>query len=225
MIATLAEVPVLPSSGLAGFVLNLARKDGVNIPEFLRLRRARYFAHVWRLVHSKGVPRTRRYLRASRRRRYKGSSTSPSSPTSGIQRPCSGWGHHDRDQAPREVTIYPLVSWPGQVAPGGSYLVTVDLPGCPRRLQEWPYDQEEFIIGCMLDGRPACKVRAIGTAGVVLHRFGGTYGAARFMADVSNNPRRSRWRRPVAYADDGGRDPVLHGQAADRRYPPSPSDQ
>jgi Flp pilus assembly protein TadD len=86
-----------------------------------------------------------------------------------------------------EVTIQPLVSWPRQVVPGGSYLVTVDLR-LPEAAEEWPYDQEEFIIGCMLDGRPACKVRAIGAAGVVLHRFGGTYGPARFIAEVSDKP-------------------------------------
>jgi CHAT domain-containing protein len=88
-------------------------------------------------------------------------------------------------EAGPEVSIQPLVSWPRQVVPGGSYLVTVDLR-LPNVTVEWPYDQEEFVIGCMLDGRPACKVRALGTAGVVLHRFGGTYGPARFIADVSD---------------------------------------
>jgi hypothetical protein len=72
VIATLAEVPIRPSSGLAGSLLNLARDDGVNIPEFLRLRRARYFAHVWRLVHSKGVPPNAEDLTSEQKRAIQG---------------------------------------------------------------------------------------------------------------------------------------------------------
>ncbi|MGD0245650.1 MAG: hypothetical protein ABSB59_35730, partial [Streptosporangiaceae bacterium] len=82
-----------------------------------------------------------------------------------------------------EIGIQPVVSWPRRVAAGNSYPVTVDLrladPGAP-----WPYDEEEFAIGCILDGQPVCSVRAIGDAGVVLHRFGGTYGPARFVIDI-----------------------------------------
>ena len=82
-----------------------------------------------------------------------------------------------------EVSIQPEVRWPRQVVAGGSYLITVDLrltdPAAP-----WPYEQEEFAVGCMLDGRPVCTVRALGDPGVVLHRFGGTYGPARFVAEI-----------------------------------------
>jgi tetratricopeptide (TPR) repeat protein len=81
-----------------------------------------------------------------------------------------------------EITIRPVVSWPRQVQPGGSYEITVDLrladPDAP-----WPYDEEELAVGCMIDGRPFCAVRVLGDAGVVLHRFGGTYGPARFVAE------------------------------------------
>ena len=82
-----------------------------------------------------------------------------------------------------EIGIQPLVKWPRQVTPGRSYLITVDVrltdPNAP-----WPYDEEEFVVGCMLDGRPTCTVRALGDAGVVLHRFGGSYGPARFLAEI-----------------------------------------
>ena len=85
-----------------------------------------------------------------------------------------------------DISIQPLVGWPRNVTPGGSYPVTVNVrlsdPAAP-----WPYDEEEFVIGCMLDGRPTCTIRAIGDTGVILHRFGGTYGPARFVADVSTN--------------------------------------
>ncbi|WP_250029285.1 maltose alpha-D-glucosyltransferase [Paractinoplanes maris] len=82
----------------------------------------------------------------------------------------------------RAVTVLPVVSWPQRVEPGQSYLVSVDLT-----IDEttWPYDDEELAIGCMIDGRPLCEVRALGDPGVVLHRFGGTYGPAQFIAHVS----------------------------------------
>jgi hypothetical protein len=81
-----------------------------------------------------------------------------------------------------EFGITPVVSWPREVTAGRSYVVTVDLrPTDPD--SDWPYDEEELVVGCMLDGRPVCAVRALGDPGVVLHRFGGTYGPARFVAD------------------------------------------
>jgi hypothetical protein len=56
VIATLAEVPVRSSWGLANTLLQRAYGEGVNVPEFLRHRRAVYFGEVRRLVHSKGIP-------------------------------------------------------------------------------------------------------------------------------------------------------------------------
>jgi 3',5'-cyclic AMP phosphodiesterase CpdA len=82
----------------------------------------------------------------------------------------------------REIGIQPLVNWPRTVEAGHSYQITVDLrltdPGA------WPYDEEELVVGCMIDGRPACRVLALGDAGVILHRFGGSYGPAQFLAEV-----------------------------------------
>ncbi|GAA2339019.1 hypothetical protein GCM10010170_020890 [Dactylosporangium salmoneum] len=75
----------------------------------------------------------------------------------------------------------PVVSWPAQARPGGRYLVTVDL-----RLDEpgWPYPEEEYPVALMLSGRRGIEVSVLGDASVVLHRFGGTYGTARFLAAV-----------------------------------------
>jgi hypothetical protein len=55
VIATLAEVPVRPSWGLANTLLKRAHAQGVNVPEFLQSRRAAYFGEVRSLVHSAGV--------------------------------------------------------------------------------------------------------------------------------------------------------------------------
>ncbi|RKN08585.1 FxSxx-COOH system tetratricopeptide repeat protein [Streptomyces radicis] len=85
------------------------------------------------------------------------------------------------------VALRPVVGWPRRMAPGRTHVITVDLelagPAGP-----WPYEREEFEIGCMLDGRPGITVEAVGAPAVVLHRFGGTYGPARFVAQVDEAP-------------------------------------
>jgi hypothetical protein len=77
------------------------------------------------------------------------------------------------------VAVRPLVGWPHEAEQGQTYLMTVDL-----RLAEgatWPYDQEEYPVYCMVGTGPTCSLRPLGTPGVVLHRYGGTYGPARFL--------------------------------------------
>jgi hypothetical protein len=85
----------------------------------------------------------------------------------------------------REVGIQPVVSWHPDEGSATSRIVSVDL-----RLADpagaWPYEEEEFLVGCMIDGRPSCTVRALDSAGVVLHRFGGTYGPAWFRAELTD---------------------------------------
>ncbi|AVH55321.1 MULTISPECIES: VMAP-C domain-containing protein [Streptomyces] len=78
------------------------------------------------------------------------------------------------------VRLRPVVSWPREAEAGQKYLVTVDLEHDDDP-QEWPYDQEEYAIGCMLEGGPELAVETVGDATLVLHRFGGTYGPARFV--------------------------------------------
>ncbi|MFE7560013.1 hypothetical protein [Kitasatospora sp. NPDC057500] len=90
---------------------------------------------------------------------------------------------------PPSVPLRPLVSWPHLAEPGRSYLVTVDVEiAGSDPVPEWPYDQEEFAIGCMLAGCPGIEIEALGPTAVVLHRFGGTYGPARFVAHVAAEP-------------------------------------
>ena len=80
-----------------------------------------------------------------------------------------------------QVRLRPIVSWPDEVEAGRSYLVTVDVE-LADPADDWPYDQEEYAIGCMLEGRPGFAVDSIGDSTIVVHRFGGTYGPARFVA-------------------------------------------
>ncbi|MFD5081687.1 tetratricopeptide repeat protein [Kitasatospora sp. NPDC058406] len=89
---------------------------------------------------------------------------------------------------PPSVPLRPLVSWPHLAEPGRSYLVTVDVEiAGTEPVPDWPYDQEEFAIGCMLAGCPGIEIEALGSTAVVLHRFGGTYGPARFVAHAADN--------------------------------------
>ncbi|MGY0465961.1 tetratricopeptide repeat protein [Kitasatospora sp. cg17-2] len=91
---------------------------------------------------------------------------------------------------PPSVPLRPLVSRPDVVEPGRSYLVTVDVEIAGEGpLPDWPYDQEEFAIGCVLSGCPGIEIEALGPAAVVLHRYGGTYGPARFVAHVAEDLR------------------------------------
>ncbi|GAA4188392.1 hypothetical protein GCM10022252_23580 [Streptosporangium oxazolinicum] len=82
--------------------------------------------------------------------------------------------------SPPTIRLEPLVSWPQTMTVGQEYLVTVDLrlaePG-----DEWPYQEEEFAFSCMLDGGERIAVESVDDISVILHRFGGTYGPARFI--------------------------------------------
>jgi hypothetical protein len=78
------------------------------------------------------------------------------------------------------LPIEPVVSWPREAEIGRSYLVTIDLR-CPQRSEEWAYEEEELRFGFSLDGAPHFTCEALSDPSVVLHRFGGTYGPARFV--------------------------------------------
>jgi hypothetical protein len=61
---------------------------------------------------------------------------------------------------------------------GTQYLIEVDL----RLVGEWPYQEEELAFTFLVDGGPGITVDALDDSVVMLHRFGGTYGPARFVA-------------------------------------------
>lgn len=84
------------------------------------------------------------------------------------------------------VAVQPVVNWPRSAAAGQRYLVTVDV--VLAEPANWPYDREEFIVGCVLDGGDAFTVEALGSTNMVLHRFGGTYGPVRFAARAERDP-------------------------------------
>lgn len=82
-----------------------------------------------------------------------------------------------------EALLQPTVSWPKDMVVNRRHLVTVDLAlvkadGTPG---EWPLREEEYTYSCLLDGGGVFDLWAVHDATVVLHRFGGSYGAAEFV--------------------------------------------
>ncbi|MEU1432616.1 FxSxx-COOH system tetratricopeptide repeat protein [Streptomyces sp. NPDC005786] len=86
----------------------------------------------------------------------------------------------------RPLLIEPLVGWLPEVEPGLVQCVSVDLRGPLDDRGEadgdaWPYDEEELAFSVSLDGSPYFVCEALDDPGLVLHRFGGTYGPATFL--------------------------------------------
>lgn len=124
---------------------------------------------------------------------------------------------------PASLMIEPLVGWPRKAQAGQSYLVTVDLNG-PVDGATWDRfgGEEEFDFGVALDGSPRFVCEALGEPTVVLHRFGGTYGPARFVVTAHRVPGpatlwltiSNRWGVPVRTVElpsEIGTEPVATG--------------
>jgi hypothetical protein len=77
------------------------------------------------------------------------------------------------------IAVRPVLSYPRRARAGQTYLLTIDLLGDDGA--PWPYPQEEYVVYCLLRTLPLFEHRALGSGGVVLHRFGGTYGPAQFL--------------------------------------------
>ncbi|MFN6516082.1 MAG: AAA family ATPase [Nostoc sp. CreGUA01] len=56
--------------------------------------------------------------------------------------------------------------------------MTIDLQSSS---DDWPYEEEEYPIYCMLGTSQLFSCQPLGEPAVVLHRFGGSYGAAEFL--------------------------------------------
>jgi phosphoribosyl 1,2-cyclic phosphodiesterase len=83
----------------------------------------------------------------------------------------------DNQQLP--LSVQPVISYPREAQVGKTYLMTIDLQ--PSGDGEWFYEEEEYPIYCMLETLPLFSSKPVGEPAVVLHRFGGSYGAAKFL--------------------------------------------
>lgn len=86
----------------------------------------------------------------------------------------------DTQQLP--LSVQPIINYPRHAQVGKTYLMTIDL----ETNGEWVYEKEEYSIYCMLDVAPLFSSKTVGEPAIVLHRFGGTYGAAKFLLTAAN---------------------------------------
>ncbi len=92
----------------------------------------------------------------------------------------------DTQQLP--ISIQPVISYPLEAEVGKTYLMEIDIKQTDD-FEKWTYEEEEYPIYCRVDTysysrediTPLFKIKHIGEPAVVLHRFGGTYGAAKFL--------------------------------------------
>ncbi|NER01142.1 MAG: hypothetical protein F6K30_31370, partial [Cyanothece sp. SIO2G6] len=76
------------------------------------------------------------------------------------------------------LSVKPIIHYPREVQVGKTYLMTVDL-----ELEKdfcWKYDEEDYPVYCQVESNLFVS-KSVGEPVVVLHRFGGSYGEARFL--------------------------------------------
>ncbi|ABG51392.1 protein of unknown function DUF323 [Trichodesmium erythraeum IMS101] len=84
------------------------------------------------------------------------------------------------------ISIQPIINYPHSAEVGKTYLMEIDIKQT-EDFEKWNYEEEEYPIYfrvdtyCQGDTTPLFKIQIIGEPAVVLHRFGGTYGPAKFL--------------------------------------------
>jgi nucleoside phosphorylase len=78
----------------------------------------------------------------------------------------------------RIVSVKPIIHYPRVAQVGKTYLMTIDLE--VEAGAEWQYEEEEYPIYCTVDSE-LFSSKPVGEPVVVLHRFGGSYGEAKFL--------------------------------------------
>ena len=76
------------------------------------------------------------------------------------------------------LSVKPIIHYPREVQVGKTYLMTIDLQ--PEEGFEWQYEEEEYPIYCSVDSE-LFSSKPVGEPVVILHRFGGSYGEAKFL--------------------------------------------
>jgi hypothetical protein len=79
------------------------------------------------------------------------------------------------------LPVKPIIKYPREAQVGKTYLMTIDLQ--PEEGFEWQYEEEKYPIYCTVDS-DLFSSKSVGEPVVVLHRFGGSYGEAKFLLDA-----------------------------------------
>src|SRR3954451_6111340 len=77
------------------------------------------------------------------------------------------------------VDAEPVLGYPSEAEVGRAYLVTVDLR--PAAGSVWPATAAEELSAYCLVAADGAAIEPLGEPTVVMHRFGGSYGPARFV--------------------------------------------
>ncbi|MEN3281413.1 MAG: 5-methylthioadenosine/S-adenosylhomocysteine deaminase [Solirubrobacteraceae bacterium] len=97
--------------------------------------------------------------------------------------------------------VRPVVSWPRRANAGERYLLTVDLE--PAHADSpWPYEDEDVVVHCIVDALPFFDTEPLDDSTVVLHRFGGSYGPARYVLTAAERPMQGAIH--LALVNEGG---------------------
>src|SRR5260370_30531381 len=83
------------------------------------------------------------------------------------------------------IQLKPIISYPRIAKAGKIYLLTIDIQLATD--SPWPYQEEEFEISFLLETVPFFTHEPLGEhePGIVLHRFGSTYGPAEYLLTAS----------------------------------------
>jgi formylglycine-generating enzyme required for sulfatase activity/nucleoside phosphorylase/tetratricopeptide (TPR) repeat protein len=76
------------------------------------------------------------------------------------------------------LSVKPIINYPRQVQVGETYWMTIDLQ--PDKGYEWKVKEEEYPVYCTVDS-DIFTSKVVGEPIILMHRFGGSYGAARFL--------------------------------------------
>jgi NB-ARC domain len=91
----------------------------------------------------------------------------------------------------RILSVKPIIHYPRVAQVGKTYLMTIDLE--VEAGAEWQYEEEEYPIYCTVDSE-LFSSKPMGEPVVVLHRFGGSYGASKFLLESSALPQQGTIR-------------------------------
>jgi predicted NACHT family NTPase len=83
----------------------------------------------------------------------------------------------------RILSVKPIIHYPRVAQVGKTYLMTIDLE--MEEEFDWQYEEEEYPIYCTVDS-DLFGTKPFGEPVVVLHRFGGSYGEAKFSLSAAS---------------------------------------
>lgn len=103
-----------------------------------------------------------------------------------------------------ELTVEPILQYPSMAIAGTPFLLTIDLK--PQQFDaSWPYPNlEEIPVHCVVSPGSLFYLEFLGEPLLIVHRYGGTYGPARFLLKSSIEHLGKRGRVRITLANSYG---------------------